>query len=44
MDLYDKYGASLTEEQFHDAVIAVVDRLDVAKAGGKDVPQIFHAN
>ena len=44
MDLYDKYGASLSAEQFHQEVIAVVDQLEVVKAEGKNVPQIRHAN
>jgi hypothetical protein len=44
MDLYDKYGAGLSEEQFHQEVIAVVDQLEVAKAEGKNVPQVRHAN
>jgi hypothetical protein len=44
MDLYDKYGASLTEEQFHQELIAVIDQLEVAKTEGKDVPQVRHAN
>jgi hypothetical protein len=44
MDLYDKYGASLTEEQFHREVIAVIDQLEVAKREGEDVTQVRHAN
>jgi Bacterial toxin 44 len=44
MDLYDKYGAGLSEEQFHQEVIAVIDQLEAAKAEGKNVPQVRHAN
>jgi hypothetical protein len=44
MDLYDKYGASLSEEQFHQELIAVIDQLEVAKSEGKDIPQVRHAN
>lgn len=43
MDLYDKYGASLTEEQFHDAVVAAIDKVEVATEGD-DWSQVRHAN
>ena len=44
MELYDKYGPNITDEQFHQGVIATVDKMEVAQSEGQDVPQIRHAN
>ncbi|NDZ97725.1 hypothetical protein G3I13_20930 [Streptomyces sp. SID6673] len=40
MDMWDKYGANMTEEQFHGAVAETVQQMVQAQADGKDIPQI----
>ncbi|MFX0573795.1 polymorphic toxin type 44 domain-containing protein [Nocardia nepalensis] len=44
IELYDKYGPDITEEQFHRGLIAAIDKMEVAKSEGKEVIQIKHEN
>jgi hypothetical protein len=43
MELYDKYGPNITEEQFHQGVVAAMDKMEAAQSEGKDVSQLRHA-
>ena len=38
--LYEKYGSTMTAEQFHTGLVDVINQLDVAQREGKSVPQI----
>lgn len=40
MDLYDKYGKDMTEDQLKQGIEDAMDRMEQAKREGKDVPQI----
>lgn len=40
MELYDKYGPDLTQEQLHEGIQEAMRRMEEADAAGKDVPQI----
>ncbi|MET9293862.1 polymorphic toxin type 44 domain-containing protein [Streptomyces sp. NPDC003077] len=40
MELYDKYGENMTQEQLHQGIQDAMTRMEKAKAEGKDVPQI----
>lgn len=40
IDLYDKYGKDMTQEQLHQGIIEAMDKMEQAKQDGKDVPQI----
>ncbi|MFF5445817.1 polymorphic toxin type 44 domain-containing protein [Streptomyces sp. NPDC012888] len=40
MELYDKYGEDMTQEQLRQGIEDALDRMEQAKQDGKDVPQI----
>ncbi|MBF6332154.1 polymorphic toxin type 44 domain-containing protein [Nocardia transvalensis] len=42
MELYEKYGSGMTEEQFRQAARATVDKLVTAKVEGHEIPQIAY--
>ncbi|MFD4739014.1 polymorphic toxin type 44 domain-containing protein [Streptomyces virginiae] len=40
MDLYDKYGDNLTEEQLRQGINDAMDRMEQAQRNGENVPQV----
>ncbi len=40
IDLYDKYGANLTEEQLRQGINDAMDQMERAQRNGEDVPQV----
>ncbi|WP_223837807.1 polymorphic toxin type 44 domain-containing protein [Streptomyces venezuelae] len=40
MELYDKYGKNMTQEQLRQGIEEAMDRMEQAKREGRDVPQI----
>ncbi|MEU8543079.1 polymorphic toxin type 44 domain-containing protein [Streptomyces sp. NPDC048717] len=42
IDLYDKYGESMTEEQLRQGIDDAVEQMEQAQRRGEDIPQIRH--
>ncbi|MBF6129833.1 polymorphic toxin type 44 domain-containing protein [Nocardia brasiliensis] len=42
IELYEKYGPNMTRDQFRQAVVETVDKLETTQNQGKNVPQIRH--
>lgn len=40
VDLYDKYGDILTEEQLRQGINDAMDQMEQAQRNGNDVPQV----
>ncbi|GAA5105240.1 polymorphic toxin type 44 domain-containing protein [Nocardia iowensis] len=40
--MYDKYGPNITDEQFHQGMVAAIDEMEAAQSEGQHVPQIKH--
>ena len=44
MDLYDKYGEDMTQEQLHQGIEQAMREMEKEQAKGEDVPQIREAD